>query len=88
MKKGLAIIFFVISVLSFAKDKKEPKLLGVNLEMKLSPMEEVKYYKSSKKEEIKVSYDRYSTPLSTGYYNNVEEHLFRRNFRFYTIYYA
>ena len=88
MKKGLATIFFVISVLSFEQDKKEPKLLGVNLEMKLSSMEEVKYYKSSKKEEIRVSYDRYFTPLSTGYYNYIEEHLFRRNFRFYTIYYA
>lgn len=75
MKKGLATIFFVISVLSFAQDKKEPT-------------EEVKYYKSSKKEDIRVSYDRYSTPLYTGYYNHVEEHLFRRNFRFYTIYYA
>jgi hypothetical protein len=53
MKKGLATIFFVISVLSFAQDKKEPKLLGVNLEMKLSPMEEVKYYKSSKKRRLK-----------------------------------
>lgn len=88
MKKGLTTIFFAIGVLSFAQNKKEPKLLGVNLEMKLSPIEEVKYYKSSKKEEIRVSYDRYSTPLSTGYYNHVEEHLFRRNFRFYTIYYA
>ena len=88
MKKGLATIFFAIGVLSFAQDKKEPKLLGVNLEMKLSPMEEVKYYKSSKKEEIRVSYDRYSTPLSTGYFTNIEEHLFRRNFKFYTIYYA
>lgn len=88
MKKGLTILFFALGILTFAQDKKEPKLLGINLEMKLSPIEEVKYYKSSKKGEIRVSYDRYSTPLSTGYYNHVEEHLFRRNFRFYTIYYA
>ena len=88
MKKGLIILFFALGILTFAQDRKEPKLLGINLEMKLSPIEEVKYYKSSKKEEIRVSYDRYSTPLSTGYYNHVEEHLFRRNFRFYIIYYA